>query len=137
MMGEGEGKVEWGEVEGIGRIISESRFDLGWWTRNTVNRWCFTELSTWNWYDFVNQCHMNKVNKKEKKKKVNYHRLFETRSHHCSWNPDLGKCYCFNHHHRATIGSHPQNWKLASPATANPLFCQNLLVHSRWSLWIL
>ena len=28
------------------------------------HRWCIIELHTWNQYDFLNQCHPNKFNKK-------------------------------------------------------------------------
>ena len=39
---------------------------MGWWTHNTVYRWCIIELYPWNLYNFINQCHPNKFNKKEK-----------------------------------------------------------------------
>ena len=37
----------------------ERRLDLGWWTHDTIFRWCVTELHTWNLYTFINQCHPN------------------------------------------------------------------------------
>ena len=40
--------------------------DLGWRTHNTVYRWWVVELCTWNLCHFVNQCHPDKFNKKEK-----------------------------------------------------------------------
>ena len=51
-----EGKME---VNGDGK-----RLDLGWWTHNTVHRWCIVKLYAWNLYDVINQCHSNKFNKK-------------------------------------------------------------------------
>ena len=54
-----------GQVEqGKGGINGDSRrVDLGWWTHNTTYRWCIIESYTWNWYNFINQCHPNKFNK--------------------------------------------------------------------------
>lgn len=35
-----------------------------WWTQNTIYRWCVMELYTWNLYNSINQCHPNKLLKK-------------------------------------------------------------------------
>ena len=59
-------KERWGEVkEGTGKINGDGRgLDLGWWTHNTIYRWCIIELYTWNLYNFINQCHPNRLYKK-------------------------------------------------------------------------
>ena len=63
----GVGEVEEGKegIHGDGK-----RLDLGWWTHNTIYRWCITELYTWNLYSFINQCHPNKINLKREKKRM-------------------------------------------------------------------
>ena len=44
----------------------------GWWTHNTIYRWCIIELymfyriCTWILHNFINQCHPNKFNKKRR-----------------------------------------------------------------------
>ena len=58
----GEGKVE--EVMGDKWWWKENW--LGWWAHNTVYRWSVIELCIWNLYNFINQYHPNKFNKKEK-----------------------------------------------------------------------
>ena len=45
------------------------RLDLGWWPHNTMSRWCATELYTWSLHNFISQCHPDKFNKKEKRKR--------------------------------------------------------------------
>ena len=45
-------------IKGDGR-----RLDLGWWTLNTIYRWCIIKLYTWNLYNFINQHYPNKFNK--------------------------------------------------------------------------
>ena len=45
----------------------EKKHDFGWWTRNTIYRWCSIELYTLNLYNFINQCNVNKVNKTKRK----------------------------------------------------------------------
>ena len=56
--GEGEvGEGKWG----INLPLSDGRrFDLGWWTHNTIHRWGIVELYTWNLYKFINQWNSNK-----------------------------------------------------------------------------
>ena len=51
----------YGGINGDGR-----RLDLGCWARNTVYRLHVVESCAWNLYNFVNQCHPNRFNKKEK-----------------------------------------------------------------------
>ena len=46
------------------------RLDLGWWTHNTIYRWCVIELYPSNLYNFMNQCHPDKLNFKNIEKKV-------------------------------------------------------------------
>ena len=36
--------------------------NFGWWTHNTIHRWCILELYTSNLYNFINQCHPHKCN---------------------------------------------------------------------------
>ena len=56
-----------GILEGIGGINGDGqRLDLRWGTHNTVYRWCVVEFCSWNLYNFVYQCHPNKLNIKEK-----------------------------------------------------------------------
>ena len=62
LKGVGEGRRGYGEINNEGR-----RLELGWWTHNTLYRGCTIELCTRNRYNFINQCHPNKFNKKEKK----------------------------------------------------------------------
>ena len=52
--GIGQWAVKWGG----------KRLCLGRWACNSVCRWCYVELYTWNLYDLVNQCHPNKFNLK-------------------------------------------------------------------------
>ena len=63
-------KGAWGEVEegkgGINGIRRRHALCLG--VLNTKYRWCMIELCTWNLYNFINQCHLSKVNKNKKEK---------------------------------------------------------------------
>ena len=50
-----------GEING-----DRQRLDLGWWTHNTLYRWCVTELCVWKLYNFVSELYPRKFHKKEK-----------------------------------------------------------------------
>ena len=67
---------------------------MGWWTHNTLHRWCIIELYTWNLYNFINQCHPNKFNKNKKNKFYrtrNWSRL--STAHNYCWNLNTYKCW--------------------------------------------
>ena len=51
-----------GNSEG-GRIYGNGRWDFGWWTHNTIYRWCIAEMHTWNLFNFINQCFPTKFSK--------------------------------------------------------------------------
>ena len=52
-----QGRREVAKGKGDQIYGDKKRFDLGWWTHNTIYRWYIRELYTWNLYHFVNQCH--------------------------------------------------------------------------------
>ena len=56
-----EGK---GGIDGGGR-----RLDFRCWAHSTIQRWHIIELCTWNLYDFINQCCLNRFNKNLKKER--------------------------------------------------------------------
>ena len=69
-----QGHCPWHECHHVGVFFNSRRgykgdgsLDLGWWTHNTDYRWYTIELYTWHLYNFINQCHSNKFNKKFKK----------------------------------------------------------------------
>ena len=38
------------------------RHDFGWWTHNTIYRYCVKESHILKLYNFIYQCHSNKLN---------------------------------------------------------------------------
>ena len=64
---------EWGVEEdrwGCWGINGDGwRLDLGWWTHNTVYRWCAVDSCTWNLCDLVTSVTPNRFNKKGEKEK--------------------------------------------------------------------
>ena len=61
-------------VDGVGQRgdkWDEKRLCFGWQMHNTVCRWCFVQLYTWNLYGFIKQCHPNKLIKSQNKVKYN------------------------------------------------------------------
>ena len=57
----GRGKV-W---EDKGRINGDWS-TLEWWTHNATHQWCITELYSWNLYNFISRCHLNKFSVKNR-----------------------------------------------------------------------
>ena len=76
------GGMRWRGAGGYREINGDRR------RRNTVHRWCVVELCTQNLYNIVNQCHVTKFDKKEKKECLD--NLTRTRRHHSwsQWRPE-------------------------------------------------
>ena len=55
-----------------GQIHGNRRFDCGGRARNAIFRSCIIKSYTWNLYNLINQCHLNKVNKKPKLEDLDY-----------------------------------------------------------------